>query len=277
LNNLNKTMDVLSVVIPVYNEERTISTVVEAVLNVDLAALGLKKQIIVVNDASTDQTLAALSGFSDHPLVTVISHASNQGKGAAVRTGFSKAHGGIFIIQDADLECDPREYPKILQPIVDGKADVVFGSRFAGGSPHRVLNFWHSMGNKALTLFSNMLSDLNLTDMNTCYKAMRATVFQNLNLQESRFGIDPEITAKIAKLSQRQALPIYEVAISYNGRTYAEGKKIGWKDGLSSLRCIVKYNLLQDNRQKKPLALEAIKTSNASLKSEPILLETSQR
>jgi glycosyltransferase involved in cell wall biosynthesis len=236
-------MEILSIVIPVYNEERTIATVVEAVLNVDLSSFGLEKQVIVVNDASTDKTLETLHSFSQHPNVTIISQAKNQGKGAAVRTGFKAAKGNIFIVQDADMECDPHEYPKILGPIVEGKADVVFGSRFAGGSPHRVLNFWHSMGNKALTLLSNMASDINLTDMNTCYKAMRSHVFRKLDLRESRFGFDPEITAKIARLARAEPIHIYEVAISYNGRTYAEGKKIGWKDGFSSLRCIVKYNL----------------------------------
>ena len=236
-------MQVLSIIVPVYNEARTVATILEAVLAIDLSSLGITKEIIVVNDASTDMTLESLRPYVDHPQITVISHQKNQGKGAALRTGFAAATGAITIVQDADLECDPREYPKILQPIVDGRADIVFGSRFAGGATHRVLNYWHSLGNKFLTGLSNMLTDLSLTDMNTCYKAIKTDILRRIPLHENRFGFDPEVTAKIAQLSRRERILIYEVAISYTGRTYAEGKKIGWKDGVSSIRCILKYNL----------------------------------
>jgi glycosyltransferase involved in cell wall biosynthesis len=236
-------MEVLSIIIPVYNEERTVGAIINAVLAVDLTPLGLDRQIVVVNDASTDDTLLSLRPFSDNPHVTIISHETNQGKGAALHTGFAAARGSICIVQDADLECDPHEIPKVIAPIVDGRADVVFGSRFAGGPTHRVLNFWHSLGNKVLTLLSNMLSDLNLTDMNTCYKAISTSVLVRIPLKERRFGFDPEVTAKLARLSRTERIRIYEVAISYTGRTQTEGKKIGWKDGLSSIRCILKYNL----------------------------------
>ncbi|HEX5315321.1 MAG TPA: glycosyltransferase family 2 protein, partial [Candidatus Kapabacteria bacterium] len=182
------------------------------------------------------------------PDIQIISHEKNQGKGAALQTGFNAARGSICIIQDADLEYDPREYVKMLTPIVEGKADVVFGSRFAGGEPHRVLYFWHYVGNKLLTLLSNMLSDLNLTDIETCYKAFRIEVLRRITLQENRFGFEPELTAKIARLARKENVKVYEVGISYSGRAYSEGKKIGWKDGVSALRCILKYNLFHDNR-----------------------------
>jgi glycosyltransferase involved in cell wall biosynthesis len=236
-------MKVLSIIIPVFNEERTIATVVDSVLQIDLSSLGLQKEIIIVDDGSSDATLQSLHSFQGNPSVRVVSHERNAGKGMALRTGISIATGDICIVQDADLECDPNELPKILIPIVEGKADIVFGSRFAGGNPHRVLNFWHFVGNRLLTLFSNMLSDINLTDMNTCYKAIPRALLNSIPLEERRFGFDPEVTAKIAKLARRDRLSIYEVAISYTGRTYAEGKKIGWKDGFSSIRCIIKYNM----------------------------------
>jgi glycosyltransferase involved in cell wall biosynthesis len=240
-------MKLLSIIIPVYNEEHSVSELIRTVLAVDLAELGLEKELIVVNDASSDHTLEALGIFTNHPQIKIISHERNKGKGAALQTGFSAAAGNISIVQDADLEYDPAEYIKILKPIVDGKADVVFGSRFAGGEAHRVLYYWHSIGNKFLTWLSNMLSNLNLTDMETCYKAMRIEILRKITLHENRFGFEPEITAKIARLSKTENIRIFEVGISYNGRTYSEGKKIGWKDGFSAIRCILKYNLFSAN------------------------------
>jgi glycosyltransferase involved in cell wall biosynthesis len=236
-------MEVLSVIIPVYDEERTVANLVSTVLAVDLSSLGMTQEVIIVNDASRDNTLRALEPFRDRSDIRIISHDKNQGKGAALQTGFRAAKGSICIIQDADLEYDPREYVKMLTPIVEGKADVVFGSRFAGGEPHRVLYFWHYVGNKLLTLLSNMMSDLNLTDIETCYKAFRIEVLRKITICEKRFGFEPELTAKIARLTRTEDIKVYEVGISYNGRAYSEGKKIGWKDGVSALRCIVKYNL----------------------------------
>ncbi|MGB6042153.1 MAG: glycosyltransferase family 2 protein, partial [Pirellulales bacterium] len=225
----------LSVVIPVYNERETIQMLIETV-----QAVPLEKELIVVDDASTDGTRAILTELeAKYDNLRVFFHECNQGKGAALRTGFVKASGELIIIQDADLEYDPQEYPKLIQPILDDKADVVFGSRFAGGESHRVMYFWHSLGNRFLTLLSNMLTDLNLTDMETCYKVFRRSVLEQITVEESRFGFEPEITAKVAKLRCR----IYEVGISYAGRTYEEGKKIGWKDGVRALWCILKYNL----------------------------------
>jgi glycosyltransferase involved in cell wall biosynthesis len=228
----------LSIVIPVFNERQTIRHIVEAVLAVPLG--GMAKELVVVNDCSTDGTRDELVTLAtEYPGVRVLHHEQNQGKGAALRTGFGAATGDIVLVQDADLEYDPRDYPKLIQPILEGKADVVFGSRFVGGESHRVLYFWHSLGNKFLTLLSNMFTDLNLTDMETCYKVFRRDVLVGLTVQENRFGFEPEITAKIAKLGCR----VYEVGISYAGRTYNEGKKIGWRDGVRAIWCIAKYNL----------------------------------
>jgi glycosyltransferase involved in cell wall biosynthesis len=239
-------MKLLSVIIPVYNEERSVADLIRTVLAVDLGELNLDKELIVVNDASSDNTLASLAVFKDHPRIKVISHERNKGKGAALHTGFSAATGDISIVQDADLEYDPNEYVKILKPIVHGKADVVFGSRFSGGEAHRVLYYWHYVGNMFLTRLSNMLSNLNLTDMETCYKAMRIDILRRISLQEKRFGFEPEITAKIARLAKKENIRIFEVGISYSGRTYEEGKKIGWKDGFSAIRCILRYNLFSN-------------------------------
>lgn len=225
----------LSVVIPAYNEKDTIREIVQSV-----AAVPLEKEIILVDDCSTDGTRDIIRGLAD-ATVRVVLHERNRGKGAALRTGFRQAVGDIVIIQDADLEYDPSEYPRLIKPILEGKADVVYGSRFVTGEYRRVLFFWHMVGNKFLTLLSNMLTNLNLTDMETCYKVFRREVLQKIEIEEDRFGFEPEITAKISKLDVR----IYEIGISYAGRTYREGKKIGWKDGLSAFRCILKYNLLR--------------------------------
>ncbi len=223
----------LSVVIPVYNERDSIREIIESVKGVDL-----DKEIILVDDFSTDGTREILLGLADES-TRIIFHDRNRGKGAALRTGFAQVAGDIVIIQDADLEYDPRQYPKLIQPILDGKADVVYGSRFITGDYRRVFFFWHMLGNKFLTLLSNLLTNLNLSDMETCYKVFRREVLEKIIIEENRFGFEPEITAKIAKLNIR----IYEVGISYSGRSYGEGKKIGWKDGVSALRCILKYNL----------------------------------
>jgi len=225
----------VSVVIPVYNEKNTIWNVMECVRAVDI-----DKEIILVDDGSTDGTRDIIQGMSDDS-TKVVMHERNMGKGAALRTGFRNATGDIVIIQDADLEYDPSQYPKLIQPILDGKADVVYGSRFVTGDCRRVLYFWHTVGNKFLTLLSNVFTDLNLTDMESCYKVFRREVLDKITVEENRFGFEPEITAKIAKLNVR----IYETGISYSGRTYKEGKKIGWKDGFSAIRCILKYNLFR--------------------------------
>ncbi|MBF2073131.1 MAG: glycosyltransferase family 2 protein [Synechococcales cyanobacterium C42_A2020_086] len=225
----------LSVVIPCFNELGTISRVIQAVKASPVADL----EIIVVDDCSTDGTRDLLMTTLEHQVDQVIYHKKNRGKGAALRTGFAAATGDIVIVQDADLEYDPQEFPDVIAPILAGKADVVFGSRFAGGRPHRVVYFWHMVGNKFLTLLSNMFTNINLSDMETCYKAFRREVIQSIRIEENRFGFEPEITAKVAKMGCR----IYEVGISYYGRTYKEGKKIGWKDGFRAIYCIVKYNL----------------------------------
>ena len=229
----------LSVVVPVFNERATIHQIVAAIGAVPLESLGLSKEIVIVDDYSADGTRDELKKLEGQPGIRVLYHERNQGKGAALRTGFAAATGDLVIVQDADLEYDPREYSKLVQPILEGRADVVFGSRFAGGESHRVLYFWHSLGNKFLTLLSNMFTDLNLTDMETCYKVFRREVLQQITVEENRFGFEPEITAKVAKLRCR----VYEVGISYAGRTYDEGKKIGWRDGLRAVWCIIKYNM----------------------------------
>lgn len=225
----------LSVVIPCYNEIGTIGQVVEAV-----KASPVKNcEIIIVDDCSTDGTRELLKTKIESQVDLVIYHPKNRGKGAALRTGFAAATGDIVIVQDADLEYDPQEYPIMIKPILDNKADVVFGSRFQGGRPHRVVYYWHRVGNGFLTMLSNMFTNINLTDMETCYKAFRREIIQSIKIQENRFGFEPEITAKIAKMGCR----IYEVGISYYGRTYKEGKKIHWKDGIRAIYCIIKYNL----------------------------------
>ncbi len=226
----------LSVVVPCYNEEATVLTVVKQIL-----ASPWVYEIVIVDDGSTDQTRDLLAGI-DEPRVRVFLQPHNQGKGAALRRGFREASGEYVVVQDADLESDPAVYTELRQPLIEQRADVVFGSRFLGGRPHRVLYFWHSMGNRLLTLLSNMFTDLNLTDMETCYKVFRREVIQSIQIEEDRFGFEPEITAKIAKGHWR----VYEVGISYNGRTYDEGKKIGWRDGVRALYCIVRYSSFGD-------------------------------
>ena len=225
----------LSIVIPCYNERGTIEAVIDAVR----AAPGGEKEIIVVDDCSRDGSGELLEGPLRAKVDRVLRHPVNRGKGAALRTGIAHATGDIVIIQDADLEYDPQQYPVLIEPILQDKADVVYGSRFLGGGPHRVLYFWHRVGNGLLTLVSNMFTNLNLTDMETCYKVFRREIIQSVRIEEDRFGFEPEITAKIAKLRCR----IFEVGISYYGRTYEEGKKIGWKDGVRALWCIVRYNV----------------------------------
>ena len=226
----------LSVVIPCYNEKEYIEEVVRRVKEV-----AIPKEIVVVDDCSTDGTRELIKEKIEPLVSKVIYHQKNLGKGAALRAGFAAATGDVVVVQDADLEYDPGEYVKLLRPILDGKADVVYGSRFIGSREHRVLYFWHSVGNKFLTLLSNMLTNINLTDMETCYKMFRKDIIAKVNIEEDRFGFEPEITAKIAKLRCR----IYEVGISYSGRTYEQGKKIGWRDGVRTLWCIVKYNLFR--------------------------------
>ncbi len=227
----------ISIVIPCYNESRTIRTIVDRVRAAPVA----NKEIIIVDDGSRDGTRDLLR-TQIAPLVDrIIYHDVNRGKGAALRTGFAAATGDIVIPQDADLEYNPTDYPALIAPILEDKADVVFGSRFVGAGPHRVLYFWHRLGNQVLTLFSNMFTNLNLTDMETCYKVFRREVLQKITIEEDRFGFEPEITAKVAKLG----VTIYEVGISYHGRTYAEGKKVGWRDGFRALWAILRYNLFR--------------------------------
>jgi glycosyltransferase involved in cell wall biosynthesis len=234
----------LAVVIPCYNEANTVNELIDRVLASPWVA-----EVIVVDDGSTDGTrdvLATRSAVEDR--VQMILHPVNRGKGAALRTGFGAATAEFVVVQDADLEYDPADYPLLLEPLLSGVADVVYGSRFASGRPHRVLYFWHSVGNKALTLLSNMFTDLNLTDMETCYKAFRREVIQGIEIEEDRFGFEPEVTAKIA----RGDLRIYEVGISYAGRSYDEGKKIGWRDGVRALYCIVRYSDIGERLRRRP-------------------------
>jgi len=225
----------LSVIVPCFNEINTIDEVIKKIKNSEIKS----KEIIIVDDGSSDGSREYLMKLNDSQ-IKIIYHPRNKGKGAALNTGIKAAKGEIIIIQDADLEYDPREYLQVIGPILEEKADVVFGSRFQGGQPHRVVYFWHRVGNGFLTLLSNIFTDLNLTDMETCYKAFKSEIIKSINIEEKRFGFEPEITAKIAKKNCR----IYEVGISYYGRTYKEGKKIGWKDGIRAIWCILKYNIL---------------------------------
>ncbi len=232
---LDRNAFTLSVLIPVYNEQTTISMILDQV-----HAVPVRKEVICVNDCSTDESRAILDAEKAAGRITTLIHKTvNEGKGAAIRTALKASTGDVVIVQDADLEYDPADWGVLLDPIIDGKADACFGSRFLGG-PHRVLYFWHSVGNWVLTMFSNMLTNLNLTDMETCYKAMRGDVARSLQLTSNRFGFEPEVTARLAKSGAR----IFEVPISYSGRTYEEGKKIGWKDGVAAFRHIIYYNLL---------------------------------
>ena len=227
---------ILSVIVPCFNEISTLEAVIENILKSPVNP----KEIIIVDDFSTDGSREYLKILKNKKIRTIF-HKKNLGKGAALASGINLAKGDIVIIQDADLEYDPNEYPIVLGPILSGKADVVYGSRFQGGQPHRVVYFWHRIGNGLLTIFSNLFTDLNLTDMETCYKAFRTEIIKKIKIEEKRFGFEPEITAKISKLNCR----IYEVGISYYGRTYREGKKIGWKDGIRAIYCILKYNLFR--------------------------------
>jgi len=234
----------LSIVIPAYNEERTIHLILDRVRDVQLME-NIEKELILVNDCSSDKTEEAILKYQEaNPSLNISyqSHPVNKGKGAALHTGIQAATGDLLIIQDADLEYDPREYNILLRPILEGNADVVYGSRFLGGKPHRILFFWHSIGNRFLTRLSNMFNNLNLSDMETCYKMFRTKDIQSLKLKENRFGFEPEVTAKISRIPN---IRIYEVGISYYGRTYEEGKKIGWRDGFRAIYCIVKYGLFK--------------------------------
>ena len=239
---MNNSIKTLSVIIPAYNEARTIHLILDKLKSVSLIN-NISKEIIIINDFSTDTTEEAILNYKlQNPELAIqyYKHDKNKGKGAALHTGIKKATGEYLVIQDADLEYDPAEYNDLLKPIVNGFADVVYGSRFMGGNPHRILFFWHTLGNKFLTTLSNALTNLNLTDMETCYKMFDTKIIQSIQLQENRFGFEPEVTAKISRVKN---IRIYEIGISYYGRTYEEGKKIGWKDGFRAIYCILKYNI----------------------------------
>lgn len=240
---MTQTISKLSIVIPAYNEARTIHFILDKIATVQLLN-GIEKEVIIVNDCSSDDTKEAIERYIQTSTLPIVlyNHEVNKGKGAALHTGIKQATGDLVVIQDADLEYDPQEYNVLLKPVLDGFADVVYGSRFMGGNAHRILFFWHSIGNKVLTTLSNMFTNLNLTDMETCYKLFRRELIQRLDLKETRFGFEPEVTAKI---SRQPDIRIYEVGISYYGRTYAEGKKINWKDGFRAIYCILKYNLFR--------------------------------
>lgn len=235
-------MKKLSIIIPAFNEENTIQTILSHVQNVELIN-NIQKEIVIVNDCSTDNTAVSVDTFiKKNPdlNINLINLDKNQGKGAALHIGIKNANGDYLVIQDADMEYDPQEFNRLLQPLEKGVADIVYGSRFMGGEPHRILFFWHSIGNKLLTFLSNMMTNLNLTDMETCYKMFKTEIIQSLELKEKRFGFEPEVTAKISRIPK---IRIYEVGISYYGRTYEDGKKIGWRDGFRAIYCILKYNL----------------------------------
>ena len=236
-------LNTLSIVIPAYNEANTIHLILDKIATVNLIKQ-IEKEVIIVNDCSTDNTEGIILKYKESSDLNIqyFKHDYNQGKGAALHTGISKASGEFLIIQDADLEYDPEEYNDLLKPVIQGHADVVYGSRFMGSNPHRILFFWHTIGNKFLTFLSNLFTNLNLTDMETCYKLFNTKIIQSINLNEKRFGFEPEVTAKISRVPN---IRIYEVGISYYGRTFEEGKKIGWKDGFRALYCILKYNVFK--------------------------------